>query len=77
MKFWVYVIDWRAMSIDTVAECSSDRHAVVAQQKYVDSLTGEELVDLIQFKTIAATPVSAEMEAAVAQFSRLNGRTVA
>lgn len=77
MKIWVYIIDWRSLSIDVIAECNSEHQADLSHQKYRESLTDEQLVDTVQFKTIAATPVSPEMEAAVQQFKRLNGRTVA
>lgn len=77
MKIWVYIIDWRSLAIDVIAECKSEHDAELAHKRYRESLTDDQLIDVTQFKTIAATPVSPEMEAAVQQFKRLNGRTVA
>lgn len=74
MKFWVYAIDWRSMAIEIIAECASERKAIAAQEQYVAGLTKSQLMEMVSFKTIARTPASDDMQAAVEQFKRLSGR---
>lgn len=74
MTFWVYAIDWRSMAIEIIAECKSERAAKVAMQLHIDEMTDAERADMVEFKTVATTTVSAEMLAAVEQFKRVNGR---
>lgn len=76
MKFWVYAIDWRSAAIEIIAEATTKEQAKAAHSAHLAAMTGEQIVDAVQFKTFAITPVSADMEAAVEQFKRLNGRAM-
>lgn len=77
MRFWVYSIDWRSLAVNVIAECTSEHAAEAAHAAYVDSLTGDALLDMIEYRTIAITPTSPQMEFAREQFRRVNGRSMA
>lgn len=77
MTIWVYQIDWRSMAIEVLYECKNTADAERLHGQYLKGLTDEQLVDMTQFKTIGATAVSLEMQNAVEQFKRVNGRVVA
>lgn len=74
MKFWVYAIDWRSMAIEIIEEHSSDSRAQKFAGGYIASLPVAERDDFVAFKSLGVTPVSNDIEAAVQQFKRLNGK---
>lgn len=74
MKFWVYAIDWRSMAIEILGEYPNYKQATKATEQFTEGLTPDQLVDCVAYKTIGVTPVSPEMQSAVDQFKRFNGR---
>jgi len=74
MKFWIYAIDWRSMAIEILGERTSSALASSFAAGYVESLPVAERDDFVAFKTIGVTPVTPDIEAAVQQFKRLNGK---
>jgi hypothetical protein len=74
MKFWVYAIDWRSMAIEIIEEHNNESGAQKFADGYVAGLPVAERDDFVAFKTIGITPVTPDIEAAVQQFKRLNGR---
>jgi hypothetical protein len=74
MKFWVYAIDWRSMAIEILAERPNVSLANAVAAGYVASLPVAERDDFAAFKTVGVTPITPDIEAAVQQFKRLNGR---
>jgi len=74
MKLWVYAIDWRSMAIEIIAERPNVSLANAVADGYVASLPVAERDDFVAFKTIGVTPVTPDIEAAVQQFKRLNGK---
>lgn len=74
MKFWVYAIDWRSMAIEILAERPNGLLANAVAAGYIGELPVAERDDFVAFKTIGITPVTPDIEAAVQQFKRLNGK---
>jgi len=74
MKFWIYAIDWRSMAIEILGERTSSALASQLAGGYVASLPVAERDDFVAFKTVGITPITPDIEAAVEQFKRLNGR---
>lgn len=74
MKFWLYQIDWRSLAVEVIAECKNNAEAIAKHEHHIASLSRDQLLDHINYKTVATTPVSAEMEACREQFLRVNGR---
>ena len=74
MKFWLYQIDWRSLAVEVLAECNTEREAIAKHEHHIASLSKEQLLETVNYKTVARTPVSAEMEASREQFLRVNGR---
>jgi hypothetical protein len=74
MKFWLYAIDWRSMAIEILGEYASDIRAQAEAKEYLKELPDEHREDFLIYKTIGVTPVSPEMQSAVDQFKRFNGR---
>ena len=74
MKFWIYCIDWRSRSVEVIAQCNTEREADIAYDKHIADMTKEERLDMVNFKTLAKTPASDEMEEVILQFKRIGGR---
>lgn len=74
MKFWFYAIDWRSMAIEILGEYPNDKQAQKAVDEYPGALSVCEREDFVAYKTLGVTPVSSEMQNAVDQFKRFNGR---
>lgn len=77
MRFWVYSIDWRSLAVNILAECASEQAGEAWITQYIESRTDEQRLDIAEYSTLGITPASPQMQFAVEQFSRLNGRSMA
>ena len=76
MKFWVYAIDWRSRVVELLYICKTEQAANRFKSAYIGNLPVAERDDFVAFKTIGITLVTPDIEKAVEEFEKLNGKCV-
>ena len=74
MKFWVYAIDWRSLVVELLYICKTEQAANRFKSGYIGNLPVAERDDFVACKSLGITPVTPDIEKAVDEFEKLNGK---